>query len=140
MIRKFKDEDLEIIMELWLNTNIHAHDFIAEDYWRNNFELVKGMLPCAELYVCEIENKIKAFVGIDNGYIAGIFVSGEMQSKGLGKQLLEKAKELYASLSLNVYKKNVKAVHFYQRENFVIEKEQVDENTGELEYFMVWSK
>lgn len=140
MIRKFRMEDLERVMELWLNTNIQAHDFILKEYWISNFDMVKTILPKAEINVYEIQNEIEAFVGIDNGYIAGIFVSDEMQSKGIGKQLLEKAKELYSELSLTVYQKNIKAVYFYQREQFIIKQEQIDENTGEIEYLMVWRK
>lgn len=138
MIRKFENKDLLEVMELWLATNIQAHDFISKDYWVGNFDIVKSILPDAEIYVYELDGKIKAFVGIDNGYIAGIFVSDEMQSKGIGKQLLEKSKEFYSELSLAVYKKNIKAVNFYQREGFIIMEERVDENTGELEYHMVW--
>ena len=140
MIRKFETKDLLEVMELWLSTNIQVHDFISRDYWVDNFDIVKGILPDAEIYVYEIDDKIKAFLGIDNGYIAGIFVSDEMQSKGIGKQLLEKAKELYSELSLTVYQKNIKAINFYQREQFIIKQEQIDENMGEIEYLMVWSK
>jgi len=140
MIRKFETKDLLEVMELWLSTNILAHDFISRDYWVENFDMVKDILPDAEIYVYEIDDKIKAFIGIDKGYIAGIFVSNEMQSKGIGKQLLEKAKELYSELSLTVYQKNIKAVNFYQREQFINKQEQIDENTGEIEYLMVWSK
>lgn len=138
MIRKFETKDLLQVMEIWLDTNIQAHDFISEDYWKNNFDFVKSMLPDADIYVYETEDKIKAFMGISAGYIAGIFVSSDMQSKGMGKQLLEKAKALYSELSLAVYQKNIKAVKFYQREEFVIKQEQIDENTGEIEYLMVW--
>lgn len=140
MIRKFENKDLEEIMKIWLDTNIQAHDFIPEDYWKNNFDSVKRMLPEAEIYVYEAVGKIKAFVGVDRGYIAGIFVSNEMQSNGIGKKLLDKAKKLYPNLSLSVYQKNQKAIHFYQREQFVVKQEQIDENTGEAEYFMTWNK
>ncbi len=140
MIRKFKTKDLIEVMEIWLSTNIKAHDFISRDYWEGNFDMVKGMLPGAELYVCELDDKIGGFIGIDRGYIAGIFVSNDMQSKGMGKQLLERAKELYPELSLTVYQKNRKAVNFYHREQFQIKQKQIDENTSEIEYLMVWSR
>lgn len=140
MIRRFEKEDLEKIMKIWLDTNIQAHDFIPVDYWKNNFDSVKCMLPEAEIYVCEAEGNIKAFIGIDSGYIAGIFVSIEMQSNGMGKQLLDKAKELYSNLSLSVYQKNQKAIQFYRREQFVVKLEQIDKNTGEAEYRMTWKK
>lgn len=75
------------------------------------------MLPNAEIYVYELNDKIKAFIGIDNGYIAGTLVSYEMQSLGIGKKLLDRIKEIYSKLSLAVYKNNTKAVSFYQRDN-----------------------
>lgn len=40
-------------------------------------------------------------------------------------------------LSLNVYKKNVRAVKFYQREKFSIHNESIDKNTQEKEYVMI---
>ncbi|WP_312636050.1 N-acetyltransferase [Oscillibacter sp.] len=140
MIRKFESKDIEKVMEIWLDTNIQAHNFISKGYWESNFDLVKSMLPDAEIYIYESERKIVAFVGVDNGYIAGIFVSADAQSKGIGKQLLDKIKQRYSALSLTVYKKNIKAVNFYQRELFVIKQEQIDENTDEEEYLMVWNQ
>ncbi len=140
VIRKFQNSDLEEIMKIWLDTNVRAHGFIPEDYWKRNFDSVKGALPHAEVYVYETEGEIKAFVGIDSGYIAGIFVSDEVQSVGIGKRLLDKAKELYPKLSLSVYQKNERAVRFYQRERFVVQRELIDENTGEAEYLMVWTQ
>lgn len=140
MIRRFEKKDLEEIMKIWLDTNIQAHDFIPADYWKNNFDSVKRMLPEAEIYVYEIEGNVRAFIGINSGYIAGIFVFSEMQSNGMGKQLLDKAKELYSNLRLSVYQKNQKAINFYRREQFVVKQEQIDENTGEAEYLMTWKK
>ncbi|MGI5906764.1 MAG: GNAT family N-acetyltransferase, partial [Candidatus Pararuminococcus gallinarum] len=77
---------------------------------------------------------------IESGYIAGIFVSNENQSKGIGRELLHTIKEIYSELSLAVYKKNTRAVNFYQREQFEVKQERIDESTGEIEYFMVWTK
>ncbi|NLK36510.1 MAG: GNAT family N-acetyltransferase [Epulopiscium sp.] len=127
-------------MEIWLNTNMQAHDFIPKEYWLSNFNFVKEILPSAEIYVYEIDGDIKGFVGIESGYIAGIFVSNETQSKGIGKELLHTIKGIYSELSLAVYKKNARAVNFYQREQFVVKQERTDESTGEVEYFMVWKK
>lgn len=140
MIRKFKNEDLGKIMELWLASNIGAHKFIPKSYWQENFDFVKEILPKSEVYIYENLDEIVAFVGIDSGYIAGIFVDDKMRSQGIGKILLDKIKELYVNLSLSVYEKNEKAVSFYKREGFVIDKVSTDENTGETEYFMIWNR
>lgn len=138
MIREFRNQDLDRIMELWLNTNISAHNFIKEEYWKSNLDEVKLMMPKAEVYVYEENGNIQGFVGLMNDYIAGIFVLSQYQSKGIGKMLLDYIKKKRDRLDLTVYKENDKAVRFYLRENFAIEKEQVDENTGKIELKMSW--
>lgn len=138
MIREFRNQDLDSIMELWLNTNISAHNFIKKEYWQSNFDEVKLMMPKAEVYVYEENGNIQGFVGLINDYIAGIFVLSQYQSKGIGKMLLVYIKKKRNRLNLSVYKENNKAVRFYLRENFAIEKEQVDENTGKSELKMNW--
>lgn len=140
MIRQFEEKDLSDVMNIWLNTNIQAHSFIDKEYWKTNFDAVKNILPSTEVYVYEEDGCIMAFMGVDNGHIAGIFVCQKMQSKGVGKMLLDKAKEIHPKLSLTVYQKNIKAVDFYQREKFVIQQEQIDEKTKESEYLMTWQK
>lgn len=139
MIRKFKIEDLENVLRIWLDTNIKAHNFIDENYWKNNFEMVKSIFPQAEIYVYE-EKEILGFIGLDGTYIAGIFVESKFQSQGIGKKLLDYVKNINSELSLSVYVKNEKAVDFYKREDFKIKEEKIDENTGEKEYFMIWKK
>ena len=59
-----------------------------------------------------------------------------MQSKGIGKQLLNYAKGIKSNMRLNVYKKNIRAIQFYQREQFVIRTENTDDNTNEKEFVM----
>ena len=142
MIRKFRKDDLNIIMQIWLDTNIQAHNFILKDYWTDNYDMVKEMLPQAELYVYENDetNQIDGFVGLMDDYVAGIFVRKDVQSKGIGKQLLDYVKAIKLSLSLSVYEKNTRAIHFYQRESFVIQSENIDDNTDEIEFVMTWSR
>lgn len=140
MIRKFKTDELDSVMKIWLETNIKAHYFINESYWRENYKMVKEMLPDATIFVWEDNYVIRGFVGLVGNNIAGIFVHADSQSQGIGKALLDYAKENYQELSLQVYKKNVRAVKFYLREKFIVTKEQIDENTGEVELVMNWVK
>lgn len=142
MIRQYGEGDIDTVMQIWLDTNIHAHNFIHPDYWHSNFNMVREMLPYAEIYVHEEEcaNQIDGFIGLNDNYIEGIFVKQAAQSKGVGKQLLDQAKKIRSILSLSVYQKNEKAVKFYLREKFRIESEKVDDNTGEKEFVMVWNR
>lgn len=140
MVRELQESDQKAVAKIWLNTNIRAHDFIPAQYWMDQFELVREMIPQAEVYVYENENKIQGFIGLNGYFIEGIFVRSEEQSKGVGRQLLDFVKRRKECLSLSVYQKNTRAVRFYQREGFRIQAESEDENTGEKEYSMVWKR
>ena len=140
MIRKLQKADINRAADIWLKTNLKAHFFIPEQYWISNYEFVKEMLPQAEVYVYEDDKMIQGFIGINDEYIEGIFVSDEMQSCGIGKLLLDYIKDKKVSLRLNVYQKNARAISFYQREGFIIQCEDLDEATGEKEYTMLWKR
>ena len=140
MIRKLQKTDIDTVSQIWLDANRDAHDFIPAEYWENNFLPVKKMLLQAEVYVYmdECKNEIEGFVGLDQEYIAGIFVRKEARSGGIGKALLDFVKEKKQELTLNVYRKNERAVRFYEREGFQIIDRTVDKSTDEKEYLMKW--
>ena len=52
----------------------------------------------------------------------------------------QQVKDKKVSLRLNVYQKNARAISFYQREGFIIQCEDLDEDTGEKEYTMLWKR
>ena len=140
MIRTLQNADINRVADIWLDTNLKAHSFISAQYWKSNYELVKEMLSQAEVYVYEDGQKIQGFIGLSDEYIEGIFVPEEMQSQGIGKLLLNYIKGRKSALHLNVYQKNIRAIHFYQREGFEIQCEGLDEVTGEKDYVMIWQQ
>ncbi|MDB7946792.1 N-acetyltransferase [Faecalitalea cylindroides] len=140
MIRVLEEKDVDTVAKIWLETNIKTHDFIASNYWKEHHEIIKDMFLQAEIYVYEIEKEIMGFIGLDKEYIEGIFVLDQYQKRGIGKALLNHVKARKEHLSLNVYQKNLNAIFFYQREGFCVQYEDVDENTGEKEYRMVWNR
>ena len=140
MIRALQTEDISAVSAIWLNTNLAAHAFILSQYWEGQLSEVTEALAQAEVYLCEREGAIQGFVGLNGSYIEGIFIRQEAQSQGVGKRLLDFVKARKDRLELNVYQKNSRAVAFYQRERFVIQREGLDEHTGEMEYRMVWTR
>lgn len=142
MIRKMEEKDIPDVLQIWLETNIRAHNFIEKEYWTGNYEMVKQILPEAEVYVYEDEKngQIVGFIGMNNQYVEGLFVKESAQSRGIGKQLLDYAKSRKTELRLGVYQKNVRAMRFYLRENFLIQAEEMDKDTNEKEYIMGWGK
>ena len=51
-----------------------------------------------------------------------------------------KVKESRDRLELSVYKKNTNAISFYKKNGFEIINENIDNNTKEIEYTMIWNK
>ena len=142
MIRKFENLDLDAVMQIWLQANLDAHAFIPASFWEAHFEMVRDMLPQAELYVHENEapRQIDGFIGLTENHIEGIFVARSARSKGIGRALLEYAKSRKLRLTLSVYQKNERALAFYRREQFVVQSEGIDGDTNEAEIQMLWTR
>ena len=62
MIRKMQNTDINRVADIWLKTNLKAHDFIPEQYWTSNYELVKEMMSQAEVYVYEDNKMIQDWI------------------------------------------------------------------------------
>ena len=138
MIRKFEQNDLPIIMSIWLNANKDAHSFIDESYWQNHYAKVSRQIPQTEVLVYEEDSTINGFIGVYDHYIAGIFIERSKRAQGAGTMLLDAVKARKSPLSLRVYEKNISAVRFYQKSGFRIVEKSVDEDCGEIEYLMAW--
>lgn len=54
-----EEKDISDVLQIWLETNIKAHSFIDKEYWTGNYEMVKQILPEAEVYVYEEEKMVR---------------------------------------------------------------------------------
>lgn len=142
MIRKLRPTELSSVMQIWLDANIEAHQFVNAQYWRKTAEHVRKLLTTAEIYVYETEDdhKVVGFIGLFNNHIGGLFVHKAYRSAGIGKALVDYVKLSKAYLVLSVFQKNERAYHFYRREGFQLSKTQTDPQTQEAEYEMFWEK
>ncbi len=141
MIRKMNKTECEIenIMQLWLKSTIKAHPFISEDYWNDNYELIKNKyIPQSEIYVYLEDKLILGFISVLNSeFIGAVFVDVNNQGKGIGKKLIQHTMDIYGDLTLAVYKDNLQAVNFYKHIGFKVIREQSNEETNKIEYIMI---
>lgn len=140
MIRKFEAKDTGHVMQIWLESNIGTHSFISKNYWVSQYPSVQKQLLQADIFVYEQDRVLRGFVGIQKDYLAGIFVDENYRSMGIGKALLDYVKKIYPVFTLDVYRKNQRAVDFYIREGLSVVSEGTDENTAEAEYTMRWNR
>ncbi|HIW86578.1 MAG TPA: GNAT family N-acetyltransferase [Candidatus Eubacterium faecipullorum] len=138
MIRRFRNEDTDSVMHVWLDANMQAHSFIPQEFWKNNFEYAKEQIPKAETYVYEKDGAVLGFISLNGSYIEGLFVRKEYRALGIGTALLDFVKEKKSSLLLHVYCQNTGAVDFYIKNSFSV-KEKLSDAPAD-EYVMLWEK
>ncbi|BDZ71365.1 N-acetyltransferase [Methanobacterium petrolearium] len=143
MIKHLEDNEIEEVMDVWLKTNITAHNFIPEDYWIGQCEVVlEEYLPSSTTFVYKEDNVIKGFISIKKNkkysFIGALFILEEYQQKGIGKKLVNHCKSLDSPLEVCAYVENVNAVNFYRHCGFSIISKQPNENSGVMEYTMQW--
>ena len=139
MIRELQLRDLEQAMRIWLEGKLDAHSFIPRSYWESKVPMVREQLLQAEVCVYGQAGEVLGFAGMQGDYLAGIFVDAEHRSRGIGKLLLNHVRKHRRTVFLHVYQRNEAAVHFYRRAGFSAVSESVDEDTGAVEYTMVWN-
>ncbi|ATF95020.1 Uncharacterized N-acetyltransferase YjaB [Cedecea neteri] len=140
MIQPFNVGEMDVLMALWLESTIGGHPFIPESYWYDSLNLVRNVyIPQSKTWVYLHQQKMVGFISVmDRQFIGALFVSPSFTGQGVGGELLEKVKAEYPALSLEVYQKNRRAVHFYHRHGFHIEEGAWQEETQHPTWIMGW--
>lgn len=141
MIRAYKENEIDILIDIWYKCSLQAHDFIDSGYWESQIEEMKEKyIPMSETHVITNQTKIIGFISMVEDYLAALFIDVAYQNNGAGKELLNFEKGQRNKIQLKVYKENLSAVRFYERNAFIIKKELTDEQTNRQEYLMEWTK
>jgi len=139
LIRTYRETDLEEMVKTWYHASVIAHPFVPASFWASHKSAMKEKyLPLAEYYVFEQEGKVTGFISLVGESVCALFVTPEVQRRGIGKALLEHAKAPKCRLSLKVYRDNKKAILFYEKRGFRAVGEEVDEHTGCRQILMEW--
>ena len=138
-MRKFRQQDMEQVLGIWLEASAQAHHFIPRKFWESKLpDMRESYIPSSETYVYEDGGAVKGFIALHENTIAAIFASPENWNKGIGTLLMAQAKALFADLRLTVYKENANSIRFYKKCGFSIVREQIDEHTGHPELLMAF--
>ncbi|NMV23502.1 GNAT family N-acetyltransferase, partial [Vibrio parahaemolyticus] len=43
MIRKYNENDMDSVLEIWLNASVKAHDFISAEFWESQLENMRNI-------------------------------------------------------------------------------------------------
>ena len=142
MIRRLRLDEMDELIEIWLASTIDAHPFISERYWHESESIVRNVyIPQSVTWVYIENGKIVGFISVlDSLFIGALFVSEPFIGKGFGNALMEHVKTHYSALSLEVYQKNHRAVHFYHHQGFRIEESAWQTETHHPTWIMSWQE
>ena len=139
MIRSYRLQDTDKLLNLWFDSVCQGHPFIDKLYWAKNIQTVKDEYrPRAQTFVFEDRKQIKGFISLMDNYIGALFVAPKFQRQKIGKKLLEYVRRRRPNLTLEVYSKNLHALRFYQKSGFKLVSVSCDDETKEEKLTLSW--
>lgn len=136
MIRPYRDDDLETLVQIWLECSLAVHPEIPAEYWQRNMAATRQAIPQAKVLIYECQGQLCGYVGVDDGYVRGMSVAGNHSGKGIGTRLLRSAICKLGARRLHVFDQNKNALGFFRSQGFHVVDTHTDEETGALEHVM----
>lgn len=133
MIRKYKNSDLEQLLESWYRSAKIAYSFFEEEYFTQERKNIKEIyIPNTETFVFEKDGVVIGFIAMIEDEIGGLFVHPEFQGLKIGKQLVDFCFETRNSLIVEVFENNKIGRRFYDKYGFKEYDRYLYKDTNEI--------
>lgn len=114
-IRASRPGDGERVVEIWRTAVDATHHFLQPADKEAIARDVRAMLPHIPLWLAvDDDDRPLAFMALEEGNMAGLFVDAAHRGTGIGRLLVEFALELFPVLSTDVNEQNPQAIGFYE--------------------------
>lgn len=139
-IRPAAEGDTEAIVAIWRGACEASYGFLPRKYVRGYERWLRGGVLVAHPALVVDDGMVRAFLLRQGQFVGSLFVEPPRQGRGLGKRLLDAAKEASPVLLTSAFARNERAVRFYQREGFGATDVKIHRETGETLVFFRWSR
>ena len=131
VLRKYRTEDLEDVLTAWETASAVAHPFLSSEFQaKARHEIANVYLPITETWVWETDERVVGFLSLLGNEIGGFFVTPKYHGMGIGRSLMDHARELRAELEVEVFKANAIGRAFYEKYGFELIQERIHDETG----------
>lgn len=131
MIRKYNENEIPILVNIWEQVSKIAHPFLDDEFSEMVKKAMREMyLPNSDTWVYEESNTIIGFISMMENEIGGLFVNPKNQSKGIGTSLVNHMKQFHKELEVEVFEQNKIGKPFYEKFGFKIINEYIHEETN----------
>jgi putative acetyltransferase len=132
MIRKYKEVEIPVLLEIWEKAALIAHPFLSDEFHQMVKGAMKDMyLPNSDTWVYEESGNIIGFISMAKSEIGGLFVDPNQQSKGIGTALVNHISQFHKTLEVEVFEENKIGKPFYEKHGFKMMKAYLMKETNQ---------
>ncbi len=132
LIRPYAEADLEDVMSCWESASKLAHPFLNEEFLETErYNIPNVYLPNTDTWVAEVQGKVVGFIALMGNEVGAIFLEPGSHGLGIGRSLMDKARELHDTLEVEVFRDNHIGRKFYDRYGFKLIAESIHEATNQ---------
>lgn len=121
MIRPFTDDDLPALLGAWYRASLVAHPFLSAEFLEaERHQIAHEWLPTSETQVYVVDGRVVGFLSLVANEVGAIFVDPDFQGRGIGRALMDTARDSRPYLELTVFEANSRARAFYDSYGFEV--------------------
>ncbi|GJM12630.1 MAG: acetyltransferase [Pseudohongiella sp.] len=130
VIRQYDAKDLDGVMSSWESASKIAHPFLSEEFLdTERYNIPNVYIPNTDVWVAEVDDEVVGFIALIGNEVGAIFLDPSFQGGGIGRALMDKARQIHGTLEVEVFKENAIGRKFYDRYGFEHLAESVHEPT-----------
>jgi putative acetyltransferase len=131
-IRQYTPSDVNALINSWEVATRLAHVFMTDEFIaQERINTAEIYLPNTDTWVAEIDGNVVGFIALMGNEVGAIFLQPNFHKKGIGKALMDKARDLHGALEVEVFKENALGRSFYSKYGFKYLEEKSHEPTGQ---------
>jgi putative acetyltransferase len=131
VIRPYQPSDCQALLDVWARASAVAHPFLSPDFMARERHNVRDVyLPMAETWVWDAGGHVAGFISLLGNEVGGIFVEPGRHRSGIGRALVERARDGRGDLEVEVFERNAIGRAFYARLGFELLHTKTHAETG----------
>jgi len=131
MIRKYKECDIDEILEVWYQASRMAHPFLDAEFMGMEKRNIRDVyIPNTSTWVYEKEGAIFGFISMMGNEVGAIFVRPDYHGMGIGRQLMDFVSDFHDVMEVEVFERNSVGRAFYDKYGFELIEELIHKETN----------
>lgn len=131
-IRQYREKDLSGVLSSWENASKLAHSFLTDEFLeKERYNIPNVYLPNTDTWIAELDGIVIGFIALMGNEVGALFVEPKFHGNGIGRSLMDKAREIHGDLEVEVFSRNDIGYRFYTAYGFTLLTQKIHNDTGE---------